>query len=96
MPSDRFASSIPTPRLVELIGQPGVGYTRPGEPPLPSVVFTGDEALHITAIIGGAHRGESAHASGLVIDKDCEVCVAVFAKLGDLTDAAGEGSEASR
>lgn len=80
--------------FMEVIGQPGVGYVREGEPPLPSVVLTGDEALHLTAIMGGAAQGQSAHESGLVLDPDCPICAAAMAKMSELAAAAEEARRA--
>lgn len=69
--------------LTEVIGAPGDGYQRPDDPELPYVLLTGDEMLHLIALVQTEPGKPPVHTQGgnpHGPDPQCELCGPIMGK----------------
>lgn len=75
--------------LTEVIGAPGDGFQRPDDPELPYVLLTGDEMLHLIALVQTGPGKRPVHINGgnpYGAEPRCELCGPIMAKTQMLLD----------
>lgn len=85
--------------VYQVIGAPGAGYERPDDPPLPYVVLSGDEVLHLVALaqvkkasVDLALPGHTAEL-GQQVDPKCPICASLFGEGGKLPELLAAAEE---